>query len=31
MGGLYLAGFVWAGWNGWVRGDLAPDFESDPI
>ena len=31
MGGLYLAGFVLAGLNGWLRGDLAPDFESDPI
>ena len=31
MGGLYLAGFVLAGRNGWMRGDLAPDFESDPI
>jgi hypothetical protein len=31
MGGLYLAGFVLAGRNGWLRGDLPPDFESDPI
>jgi hypothetical protein len=31
MGGLYLTGFAWAGRNGWLRGDLAPDFERDPI
>lgn len=31
MGGLYLAGFVLAGRSGWRRGDLAPDFERDPI
>jgi hypothetical protein len=31
MGGLYLAGFILAGRYGWLRGDLAPDFESDPI
>jgi len=31
MGGLYLAGLVLAGRNGWLRGDLAPDFERDPI
>ena len=31
MGVLYMAGFLLAGRNGWRRGDLAPDFESDPI
>jgi hypothetical protein len=31
MGGFYLAGFVFAGRHGWLRGHLSPDFESDPI
>ena len=31
MAGSYFAGFALAGRNGWLRGDLAPDFESDPI
>jgi len=27
----YLAGSGWAARRGWLRGDLAPDYESDPI